>query len=49
MTGGAGFIGSQMTDYLLMSGNKVTVFDNLSTGSLEFIDAKKKIIKILNL
>jgi UDP-glucose 4-epimerase len=34
ITGGAGFIGSHTTDLLAVSGHKVTVYDNLSTGSL---------------
>ena len=32
ITGGAGFIGSHLTDHLMGSGHAVTVFDNLSTG-----------------
>ncbi len=35
MTGGAGFIGSNLVEALLDSGEEVTVLDNLSTGSLE--------------
>ena len=34
ITGGAGFIGSHLAKNLLETGNEVTVFDNLSTGSL---------------
>lgn len=33
ITGGAGFIGSHLSDRLLQSGNKVTVIDNLSCGT----------------
>lgn len=33
ITGGAGFIGSHLSDLLLASGHQVTAFDNLSTGN----------------
>jgi UDP-glucose 4-epimerase len=32
VTGGAGFVGSRVADYLLRSDHTVTVFDNLTTG-----------------
>lgn len=35
ITGGAGFIGSHLTDLLLKSGHSVIVLDNLSTGNLK--------------
>lgn len=38
VTGGAGFIGSHIVDKLIKSGNEVIVFDNLSSGKLEFIE-----------
>ena len=37
ITGGAGFIGSHLTETLLSNGNKVFVIDDLSTGRLENI------------
>lgn len=39
MTGGAGFIGSHLTDRLLADGHEVTVMDNLVTGNFENIKA----------
>lgn len=35
VTGGAGFIGSHLTDYLLAQGHAVVVIDNLANGSLD--------------
>lgn len=37
VTGGAGFIGSQLADRLLKEGNEVLVIDNLSSGNMDFI------------
>jgi len=37
ITGGAGFIGSHLSDYLLAHGYHVSVLDNLSTGRMENI------------
>jgi len=39
VTGGAGFIGSHLSDALLDRGDEVTILDDLSSGSLENITA----------
>tara|TARA_B100000242_G_C43049570_1_gene490249 strand:+ start:1020 stop:2021 length:1002 start_codon:yes stop_codon:yes gene_type:complete len=38
LTGGAGFIGSHIVDWLLKEGYKITVFDNLSNGRKDFLE-----------
>lgn len=38
ITGGAGFLGSHMCDYLLKNGHTVTCIDNLITGATKNID-----------
>src|SRR6266498_3356908 len=38
ITGGAGFIGSHLSDYLLQRGEQVIVIDNLSTGRYNNIE-----------
>lgn len=42
VTGGAGFIGSHFVDHALARGAEVVVFDNLSTGQIEFLESAKK-------
>ncbi len=37
VTGGAGFIGSHVVDALIQRGNKVIVYDNLSSGKKDFM------------
>lgn len=39
VTGGAGFVGSNLTERIAASGGKVTVLDDLFTGSLDNIDS----------
>ncbi len=41
VTGGAGFIGSHLIDHLRYYGARVVCFDNLSTGSKEYVDSRK--------
>lgn len=43
VTGGAGFIGSNLVDKLIDLGHDVSIIDNLSTGKLENINKKAKL------
>lgn len=45
VAGGAGYIGSACTEYLLDRGYEVTVFDDLITGHVEAVDPRAKFIK----
>ena len=45
VTGGAGFIGSHLTDELIRRGYRVTVIDNLSTGKRTSINPKARFRK----
>ena len=42
ITGGAGFIGSHLSDYLLVQGHRVVVIDDLSTGSMDNLREARK-------
>ena len=48
VTGGAGFIGSNLVDKLVEAGHRVIVLDNLVIGSLGSLKKYKKNIKISN-
>jgi UDP-glucose 4-epimerase len=45
VTGGAGFIGSHLVDYLIEKGHEVVVIDNLCSGKKKFVNKKAKFIK----
>lgn len=45
ITGGAGFIGSQLADRLIMDGHEVIIIDNLSNGKKEFINPNAQFIE----
>ena len=45
ITGGAGFIGSNLSDRLLQNGHAVTIFDNFSTGQLRFLEQARSSAK----
>jgi UDP-glucose 4-epimerase len=42
VTGGAGFIGSNLVDRLLVDGHSVIAFDNFSTGQERFLDQARQ-------
>ncbi|MEK9183829.1 MAG: NAD-dependent epimerase/dehydratase family protein, partial [Patescibacteria group bacterium] len=46
VTGGAGFIGSNLVDELVKRGHRVLIIDNLSTGKKENINPKAKFHKL---
>ena len=49
VTGGAGFIGSNLVEKLVQLGHQVIVVDNLSTGRLSNLKNVKKKIKFINI
>jgi UDP-glucose 4-epimerase len=46
VTGGAGFIGSQIADEYIKLGHNVAIADNMSTGVKEFINPKAKFYEV---
>jgi UDP-glucose 4-epimerase len=46
VTGGAGFIGSQIADAYIEAGHNVIIADNMSTGVKEFINPKAKFYEL---
>jgi nucleoside-diphosphate-sugar epimerase len=48
VTGGAGFIGSHLTDRLVNEGHEVTVLDNLATGLESNLENVRSKIKFIN-
>jgi UDP-glucose 4-epimerase len=46
VTGGAGFIGSHLTDQLIEAGNEVVVIDNLSTGQENNLNPSARFYKL---
>lgn len=46
ITGGAGFLGSHLVDQLIKRGDKATVIDNLSSGSIANLNKKSEFINL---
>ena len=47
VTGGAGFIGSHLAEFLIKKGHKVIIIDNLSTGRLNNIKSFKNKVRFI--
>jgi len=45
ITGGMGFVGSHISEYLVKQGHKITIYDNLSNSQTMFSDSNIKIIE----
>ena len=48
VTGGTGFIGSHIVEYLVQRGDNVTILDNLNTGKIENLSKVKNNINFVN-
>ena len=48
VTGGAGFIGSHIAEYLVQRGDDVTILDNLNTGKIENLSKVNNDINFVN-
>ena len=48
ITGGAGFIGSHLAEFLIKKKHQIVIIDNLSTGRIENIKSFKKKVKFVN-
>jgi UDP-glucose 4-epimerase len=46
VTGGAGFIGSNIVDALINNGHEVSVVDDLSSGSIENLNPRAKFYEL---
>ena len=46
LTGGAGYIGSHITEILIKKKKKIYIVDNMSTGYKKLINKKSKFFKI---
>lgn len=46
VTGGAGFIGSNLVDELIKQGHETVIIDNLSTGKKEYVNKKAEFHKL---
>jgi len=44
VTGGAGFIGTHLTEFLLQQNHQVTILDNLSNSSREFVPEQARLV-----
>ncbi len=49
VTGGAGFIGSHLSKYLVKNNHEVVIIDNLARGSIENIEEIKNKIEFHNI
>lgn len=46
VTGGAGFIGSNLVDILIGDGHEVKILDNLESGKMEYVNPKAQFVEV---